>query len=211
MTNNLKRFYEFFEKNDSERYRGIDESYFANLNELDKQEAWSFLEKSRKLSEDSIRALHILDKVHAVDIFKKVISQPLVKSQYPTQRFEAERCRLLMLSYILEVCAKRQYFLEATVFSNSEFEEVRAGFAESVPYSKTIPEVVEALKKMILVETARAPLGGAVAKLMAIHGMDFDVDNPKYKSTYLELRSGSVEDKIRAMKRLAAVHSPEYV
>ena len=116
-----------------------------------------------------------------------------------------------MLAYILEVCPERKFLLEMIALSHSEFEEVRANFAELVPQRKIIPEVVDALKKMIFVETKRAPLGGAIAKLMAIHGMDFDIDNARYKSIYLELRSGSVDDKLRAMKRLEVAHSPEYI
>ena len=56
MANNLKRFYEFFELSNLERYRGLDESYFSNLSELEKQEAWDFLTRNRRLSEDTIYA-----------------------------------------------------------------------------------------------------------------------------------------------------------
>lgn len=211
MSNNLMRFYDFFEKNDAERYHGIDENYFSSFNDFEKQEAWKFIAVNRKLSEEGIKCLYFLDKWNAVVFFKSSLLQPSVDFQYRAQRLNAERCKILMLKFILETCPERKYFLDILAFSNSEFDEVRAEFAELIPFRKIIPEVVEELKKMIFVETARAPLGAAIAKLMAIHGMDFDVDNPLYKSIYLALRSGSVSDKISAIKRLEKAHSPEYI
>ena len=211
MSTGLRRLYDFFESSGSERYQGLDESYFSDLNDFEKQEAWGFLIKKCTLSEDVIKGLYILDKKKAVDIFKNALSQPIEEYQYRAQRMEAERNRVLMLKYVLEQSPEKQYFLEIIKFSNSDFEEVRADFAESVPFLKIVPEVVDALKGMIVVETDRAPLSSAITKLMVIHGLDFDASNDLYKSIYLALRSGSVSDKFLAMRRLARMHKPEYI
>jgi hypothetical protein len=67
------------------------------------------------------------------------------------------------------------------------------------------PEALEALKGMVFTETERIPRTSAITKLMVIYGLDFDMDDPFYKSIYLSLRSDNPKEKLSAMRRLESI------
>ena len=89
-------------------------------------------------------------------------------------------------------------------------EQVRALFANAAPIHNVTPELVAALKGMIFTETERIPLSAAITKLMVIHGMDFDAQNPVYKSIYMSLRSDDPKAKMAGMKQLEDRQTPDY-
>jgi hypothetical protein len=98
-----------------------------------------------------------------------------------------------------------------TKYSDSEFPKIRAKFAQVLPLRKIAPCSVDALKKMIFTEVERIPLAAAITKFMAIHGMDYEIDDPVYNSIYISLRSGGSEEKLSAMKRLEMIWKPDYL
>jgi len=198
----LRRFYDFFETYGAERLNGLDESYLAPLTSAEREEAWKFLAKDVALSEEAIKGLYILDKVRAIRLFKDVLAVPVDISEYPAERKELEVNRLLLLAYINSVEPDEKYVNALCEFSNSEFEDVRGLFARSLRVDQTTSDAVEALKRMIFTEVERVPLASAITKFMAIHGMDFDMDDPLYDSIYRALRSDNPKEKLAAMRRL---------
>jgi hypothetical protein len=198
----LARFYRFFETYGAERLNGLDESYFLGLNGSEREEAWNFLIRGFVSSDERIKGLYILDDVRAIELFKHALALPVEASPYPEERRESESARLLMIRYINSVEADEKYVSAMSEFASSEFPRVRAEFAQSLPAYPISPEAVEALKRMIFTETERVPLSSAITKFMEIHGIDFDVNNPLSKSTFLSLWSGDAKEKLSAISRL---------
>jgi len=64
---------------------------------------------------------------------------------------------------------------------------------------------------MIFTETERIPLSAAITKLMLIYGLDYEIDDPTYKSIYASLRSENPQEKMSVMERLDAIHQPDYL
>lgn len=206
----LARLQAFFEKSGTERLNGLDESYFADLNDTEKDQAWDFLKDRFSLSSDCITGLYLLNKSKAVDLFKKTFDSPPSLPPYQAQRKALENNRLLMLKYINSTDPEKKYIEAITQFSASEFPEIRAAFAMSLPTNQIKPAMIDALKSMIFTETERIPLSNAITKLMEIHGLDYDIENPLYKSIYLALRSEDSNKKISAMHKLDRHQLPDF-
>jgi hypothetical protein len=207
----LAPIYGFFEKYGTERLRGLAPSYFQALNASEKEEVWNFLSDRFARSDECINALYNLDTKRAVEAFKKEIVVPIETSPYAAEREAIEECRLLMLGYINSIEPDEKYVSAINEFAGSEFEDVRAQFARSVPIHQVTQGAVDALKGMIFTETERIPLASAIAKFMVIHGMDFDRKDPLYKSIYMSLRSDDPKEKLSGMKRLEDTQRPDYV
>lgn len=206
----LSQLYEFFETYGTGRLNGLDEIYFLDFNEGEKEEAWNFLKKGFLLSADCITGLYLLDKLKAVAMFKKAFDLPTESSPYPAERQALQRDRLLMLKYINSVDPEEKYLAAMNQFAKSEFSKIRAEFASSLPTDHVIHGTSDALKSMIFTETERIPLTTAITKSMAIHGMDYDMENPLYKSIYLSLRSEDNKEKIAGIRRLERNKLPHF-
>lgn len=206
----LAPLYAFFETYGMERLHGLSESYFFDLDDDEKEEAWKFLEDRFYLSVDCITGLYMLDPIKAVDLFKKTIDFPVAVSEIPAERRAMENNRLLILSYINGVDPDEKYVAAMCELAKSEFSEVRGRFARSVPIYQVTHAAVEALKGMIFTETERIPLSSAITKLMVIHGLDYDRKDPVYKAIYLSLRSDNHQEKISGIKRLELHQLPDY-
>lgn len=198
----LESLYKFFETYGTERLQGLDESYFADLNESEKEQAWNFLKEGFSLSDERIRALFILDQVRAIELFKEALSLPVRSSQFAAEREAIERNRLLMVNYINGVEPTQKYIEAMSEFARSEFPKIRAQFAQSLPVQQVTQSTMDAIKGMIFTETERIPLVSAIVKFMEIHQMSYDLENPLYKSIYLSLRSDNQKEKISGLKRL---------
>jgi hypothetical protein len=200
----------FFEKTGSERFQGLDSSYFVGLNETEKEEAWNFLSYRFATSTDTINGLYYLDPKRAVAAFKKEIEAPIEFSQFRDEREFEEECRLLMLQYVYAVEPNEMYVAAINKFANSESKRIRALFAQCVPTDKVTHEAVDALKRMIFSETDVFPRAVAIQKFMVIHGMDFDRKNPMYISIYRSLSSDDPKEKAAAIKQLEDLQHPDY-
>ena len=207
----LERFFAFFEKYGTERLNGLDESYFDGMSPTERAEAWNFLAEGFQLSTDKIKGLFVLDKISAVELFKKEVDSPIPSSPYATERQSLQSDRLLMLRCIYNVDPDEKYIAAMTEFSNSEFDEIRGEFADSLPASPVTHSAVDALKRMIFTEAEKIPLSFAIMKLMSIHGLVFDSQDSIYKSIYMALASNDVKDKIAGMERLERHQLPAYV
>jgi hypothetical protein len=207
----MAEFYGFFEKFGTERLNGLGESYFVDLSDSEKEEAWKFLQDGFESSAERITGLYNLDKARAVPLFKEAIELPLGSSPYPAEQKAIESNRLLMLRYINSVEPDKKYITAMCEFSKSQFEDVRTEFAQSMPVHQITHEAVDALKGMIFTETETVPLTSAITKLMVIHGMEFDRKSSVYKSLYMSLRSDDPKEKAAAMSRLERNQSPDYI
>jgi hypothetical protein len=206
----LAPIYGFFEKYGTERLHGLDPSYFLALDEREKEEAWIFLSAGFALSAERISALYNLDENRAVVAFKKAIDAPTATSPYPAEKKSMEECRLLMLECINRVAPDERHVAAINEFAGSEFEDVRAQFARSVPIHRVTRSAVDALKRMIFTETETIALTMATTKFMVIHGMDFSARDPLYKSIYRSLCSDDPKEKLSGMKQLEEAHRPDY-
>lgn len=191
----LSRFFSFFEKYGTERLNGLDSSYFDGLSDNERAEAWSYLKKYFYKSEECIHGLNLMDPEKAVELFESALAKPIENSPYPAARQAIENCRLLMLRYVLAQNPKESVVNALVEFSTSEFPGARSSVAQSLPIDKTTAKAVSALKSMIFTETERVPLFSSITKLMAIYGLDYDLEDKTYKSIYLGLRSDDVEEK----------------
>lgn len=207
----LERLYRFFQKKDSERLHGLDESYFLGLAPIEKIQAWNFISSSSTLSDERISGLFLLDPDRAIEFFKKICLSPIEESDFPAERRAFERARLALLYYINLVEPNAEYMNQMCNFSSSKFEEIRIMFATSVPEKVTTPEIIGALKSMIFTETDEMAVSSAVMKFMAIYGMEFDADNEDYKVIYNVLRGGDGSGKLAAMKRLEKISNPNLI
>lgn len=198
----LRRFYDFFETYGAERLNGLNESHFDSLTSSEREEVWKFLAKDVAQSEESIKGLYLLNKDRAIEFFKEVVTAPMKASEYSAERKELEVSRLSLLAYINSVEPDEKYVNAMCEFADSEFEDVRGLFARSLPIGQVTPDAVHALEKMIFTEVERVPLASAITKFMAIHGMDFDMDDSLYDSIYRSLRSDDPKEKMAAIRRL---------
>lgn len=203
----IKLLYGFFQTYRTERLAGLSESHFSGLSEDEREEAWNFLKDGFNLSSERINGLYMLDKVRAVNLFKVEVEAPIVSSLFPAEQQALEGNRLLMLRYICNVEPDKKYVDAICKFATSQFSKIRAEFAQSLPTRQLGCSAIDALKGMIFTETERVPLTSAITKLMAIYGMDYDMNDPLYKSIYLLLRSENHKDKIFGMSRLEKRHS----
>ena len=206
----LARFHRFFETHGRERLDGLDESYFAELTQTEKQEAWNFLEAGVPSSYEHIKGLYLLDRDRAMQLFSKALALHIEQSQYPSEREQLESSRLLMLSYINCVEHDPKIMKEMTEFAKSEFSGIRGQLARALPVQDIIPEAVAALKAMILTEPATGPRAAAITKFMSIHGLKFKLRDPVYNSIYLSLRSDDPEEKLSAINKLETM-KPHHV
>lgn len=198
----LEPLYRFFETSGTERLAGLSESHFFGLSEEEREDAWNFLKNGFALSSERITGLYVLDKIKAVNLFKTEVGLPMVSSPFPAEQQALESNRLLMLRYISSVEPDDKYVDAIDEFATSQFPKIRAEFAQSLPTRQPARRAVDALKGMIFTETERIPLTSAITKLMAIHGMDYDINDPLYKSIYMLLRSEDHKEKIFGMSRL---------
>lgn len=209
-TGNLAPFYRFFETYGSERLNGLNESHFAGLSAAEKEEAWNYLKQGFETSDERISGLYQLDPSAAVALFKEALKRPMETSPYAASREALESSRLFLLKFVHGVEHNKQYLDAMTEFAGSEFDNVRALFANAAPIHQVTPELVAALKGMIFTETERIPLAAAITKFMVIHGMDFDAEDPVYKKIYMSLRSDDPKVKMAAMKQLEQHQPPDY-
>lgn len=207
----LARLYAFFESTGSERMQGLDESYFTGMSVSEKAQAWDFLKDRFDRSSDCIIGLYLLDPLRAVDLFKEAVAAPIPETPYDATRRDLEGNRVLMLRKIVEIDAQPAYLDAINEFSHSQFAGVRAAFAKAVPRDKVTPGAVAALKGMIYTETEMSPLSAAITKLMSIHGVDYDPDDPLYRSAFTSLMSQDVDEKRIGMQRLEAFRAPAYI
>ena len=207
----LAAFYAYFQTYGTARLDGLGYGYFVGLTDSEREEAWNFLLDGFPSSGESITGLYSLDWARAVSLFKAAVALPLEAAQYPAQQEAIEENRLLMLRYINDVEADRKYLAAICEFSTSQFKDVRAVFARSVPVQQVTHEAVNALKSMIFAETDTIVLASAIPKLMAIHGMEFDRKNSIYKSIYLSLRSDDPAEKAAGIDRLEQHQLPDYI
>jgi hypothetical protein len=191
----LARIYRFFETYGRERLDGLDESYFAELSQPEKKEAWNFLDAGIPSSYEHIKGLYLLDRDRAIQRFSKALALPIEQSQYPSEREQLESSRLLMLSYV-------------NCVAKSEFSDIRGQLARALPVQNIIPEAVKALKTMILTETNIGSRAAAITKFMSIHGLKFKLKDPVYDATYLALRSDDPEEKLSAINKLEKTRQP---
>lgn len=207
---NLAPFYQFFETYGSHRLDGLNDSHFQGLSDAEREEAWNFLKDRFEASDERISGLYKLDPSRAVALFKEALNHPIEPSPYAASRESREMCRLLLLRFVNNVEPDRKYVDAMTEFAGSEFEDVRAQFAMSVPIYHVTRQAVDALKGMIFTETKQIPLAAAIAQFMVIHGMDFDMEDTLYNSIYMALRSNDPSAKKAAIKRLEDSHLPDY-
>lgn len=210
MNKNLDNFYGFFVDKKILRLCGLSKEHFSGFSVNDREEAWNFLVNRFSVSAERIEGMASLDKERAIGYFKKALEVPLEKSEYAAERKELEVARLLMLKHVNNFDPDERYLLALAEFAASEFEEVRAEFAYSLPVEKNTPESIDALRAMILTEVSRIPHAAAVEKIMAIHGLASD-SNPSYKSIYKLLRLGSYVEKLSAMDILAHMQQPDLI
>jgi hypothetical protein len=204
----LARIYRFFETYGRERLDGLDESYFAELSQPEKKEAWNFLDAGIPSSYEHIKGLYLLDRDRAIQRFSKALALPIEQSQYPSEREQLESSRLLMLSYVNCVEHDPKILKEMTEFAKSEFSDIRGQLARALPVQNIIPEAVKALKTMILTETNIGSRAAAITKFMSIHGLKFKLKDPVYDATYLALRSDDPEEKLSAINKLEKTRQP---
>ena len=200
----------FFQSYGTERLDGLDASYFVDLNTQEKEEAWEFLKAGFWSSSERIKGLYILNRHRALALFKATLAQSMADSPYPSARKEIESSRLMMLEYVCETESDRNHIESVTMFAKSQFESVRTQFAQNVPAQK-ITSVTNALQTMILTETESIPRSSAIRKLMAIHGIDFKINDPAYKSIFLSLWTGNLAEKLATIKNLETMSKASYI
>ena len=125
----LARFYHFFKTYGTARLNGLDESYFLDLDEREKNEAWDFLVESG-LSKETLDGLFLLDRERAIGLIKDALASPMEISSYSAEQKEMEALRLSMLKYLSDVSPAEEYIDAMCEFARSKFEEVRAVFAQ---------------------------------------------------------------------------------
>jgi len=207
----LAEFYAFFESSGTERLNGLGESYFIGMSDSEKEEAWNFLLKDYTLSGEQITGLYHLDSNKAISIFKEAITLPVAKPLYSAEQKALESNRLLMLKYINSLEPDEKYVTAMCAYSKSQFEEVRAEFAQSLPDRQITREAVESLQGMVFTETDSLAQASAISKLMLIHGMEFNRRDPIYKSIYLSLLSDDPKEKSAGISRLERHQTPDYI
>lgn len=205
----LARFYAFFEMHNRERLDGLDSSYFQGMNELEKDAAWSFM-TSGWLSAECIIGLHRLDEARALALFKTDLKNPARSLPYRDERREIEGSRLLMLSIVDDAEPAAANVTAMLEFSYSDSETVRAQFARVVPSDRATPEVIDALVRVVLTESATQPLLCAVHKLMVVFGRPhfYKNDKPDDREIYLALCSEDQGKKIASLQCLGVPNLP---
>jgi hypothetical protein len=207
----LARCYDFFNTVGAARLDGLNESYFVGLTKEEKETAWIFLQENFTRSSDRIKGMYILDASRAVNEFKKAIAIPIDQVKFIEEQKQLESSRLSMLKYVNLLEPDERWLAAMCDFAFSNFAEIRGEFARALPARRIALAAVSALKKMIFTEVERVPLASAITKLMLIHGMDFDMDDPVYDSIYRLLQSQNKSDKLSAFKRLESIHAPDFI
>jgi hypothetical protein len=210
-SDNPTHIYQFFDKQGTERLNGLDKSYLDGLTAKEIENVWEYLRANFTASTERINGLFIINKIRAASLFKDAINAPIEVSPFQEEQEELEKARLLMLRYIYAVEPRGQYIDAMCKFSHSEFERVRGRFAQSVPANQTTPETVDALKRMIFTEIETMPLTSAISKFMAIHGIEFSMDDPVYRSVFRALLSKNPDDKSIAIERLEKTGNATYI
>lgn len=205
----LAKFYAFFEMHNRERLDGLDASYFPGMNQREKDAAWSSL-TSGWLSAECIIGLHLLDEARAVALFKTELKNSTRSSPYADARREIEGSRLLMLSMVDDAEPAAANATAMLEFSFSESETIRAQFARVVPSERATPQVIDALVRMVLTESATQPLICAIDKLMVVFGRSYfyENDEPADREIDLALRSKDHRRKIAGLRRLGVSNLP---
>jgi len=198
----LDRLYKFFNTYGRERLDGLDRSFFRDMSPDESAGAWDFLSLRFAESVDKITGLYLLDEGRAIERFKQALDSPMPLSEYPAARSADEINRLLMLRYVTNSDVDPRYIAMLPEFARSEFEEVRAQFAQSLSIRNATTEVVTALKEMVYSESKRLPLASAIFALKNLYGWSYDPSDSRRRSIYMLLQSTDPEEKRAGMSLL---------
>ncbi len=198
----LSRLHSFFNTYGRERLDGLDSSYFRDMSPDESAEAWYFMSDRFAESVDKITGLYLLDQVRAIEQFKRALDSPMPSSEYPATRRADEINRLLMLRYVTSSDTDPRYIAMLPEFARSEFEEVRAQFAQSLSVRNATTEVVTALKEMFYSEAELLALASAIFALKKLHGWSYDPSDSRQRSIYMLLQSTDPEEKRAGMSLL---------
>lgn len=210
-TSGLAKFYDFFKTIGAARLDGLDESCFVGFTKGEKEAAWIFLRGNFTRSSERIEGMYLLDASRAATEFKKALEVPVAQVQFVEEQKQLESSRLLMLKYVNLLEPDEKWVVGMCDFAVSNFAEIRGEFARVLPAKRITLAAVSALKQMIFTEVERVPLASAITKLMLIHGMDFDMDDPVCDSIYRLMRSQNKNDKLSAIRRLESIRTPDFI
>jgi hypothetical protein len=202
LTPGLAKLHHFFQDRGMERLNGLDKSYFYDLNDEEKVQAWNFLSDNFKYSSDKTTGLFLLDPEKAVTLFKDEVQTPLERTEYKDQFRIQQENKILMLHYILLLDFNEKYIKMMDQFGKSEFEEVRTLFAQFLPIKNVPDSSLDILKGMIFTETETLPQTSAITKFMAIYGHNFKLNDPSYKSLFKALLSDNEKEINSAMHQI---------
>ncbi len=187
-------FLNFFSLHNKERLDGLDESYFSDMTQQERDMAFSYLLKlvSAGGTEESIHGLFRANSERAVEVVEQLLNEGALSK-------DAE----IAAAWNLGRGAQGDKYLSIFIrYMKDPDHRLRSLAAYYVP-ALNRDELKSTLRGMIRVETELLPLIHAVNKLFECSGVDEDsVGEKKYLRLYGNLRGDDLQIKERAFKEL---------
>jgi hypothetical protein len=189
-----QRFLDFFSMHNKERLDGLDESYFSDMNQKERDMAFGYLLKLVRAggTEESMHALFRADSERAVEPVEQLLNAGTLNK-------EAQ----IAAAWNLREVKWDDKLLSIFICHMTSFDHrLRSMAAYYVPPLSS-GELKSALRAMIRVETVLLPLIHAVNKLFECSGVTEDsIGEKRYLQIYRNLRSDDLQLKERAFKEL---------
>ncbi len=212
VSENFKRFLDFFNLKQRERLDGLDKSYFDPMTPEEKSEAFAFLKAHVEVSEENIRGIYLCDPDRAIALFKSLIPKELPKTRSKREKEAFVDCKVLMAGIIAneelsEESINRLISLQQQTVSAAN----RANVYKQIPNIATTEKAIEFLKKSLIEENDVDPLSFAIDTFLSLHGIKFTFRDENYRKIYSCLLDGSSEEKMECINQVMENNAVIYV
>lgn len=197
-TNSYERFIKFFNKMDKERQDGLDESYFAGMEEDERHKAYEILKKAfDKGSNEAVKGIKALCGDKCMPLFKKRIRLLRNSSNFSEQR-------LSIALYLWEFTQDIQYQKDMIQFLNSDVDLLKQTAILYLANTPTTEELINNLDSVISEDNNDTILFVAAEQLLDRYGIKDKDQNTRnlFKKNIQKFISNDHETRIAALKWL---------
>jgi hypothetical protein len=190
-----QNFLDFFSMHNKERLDGLSESYFEPMTKDERARAFDYLYKLVEAggTEESVHGLFRADRERAIEPVGGLLAKGVLRDDAAiaaaTNLYKSAGDASLLATFIKN-------------FANPK-DELRGKAAYYAPADAPTPELLSALKGMVITETDRLAMIHATNKLLECYGVTREtVDKEEFSRLYKGLRSDDLRVKESTFKVL---------
>lgn len=210
-----QHFLDFFKLTERERLEGLDKSYFSEMTEEEKNDAFEFLKSQPDFEcfSETLYGLYLCNQEKAINLFKDLLKKEIKVYEIQRDNDLELHGRVFMAGYVCNIEPTKTNINNLVSIDVSKArDDVRNLKYRLIPSSPTTLEAIDFLKNALKDELKRPDTDSAstTAKLtlMSIYGVEFDMNDKNYMSISRGLMSSNEEEKLAAFKKLESFPKP---